>query len=86
MSLQHVGKGCAQSDASASVGAGSATARDRRSVLKSMAGVAASAWRPGAALLGAGTAVLRSDRAAAERERLVQPMEIRSQGRYSRRR
>jgi suppressor of ftsI len=78
MSLQHVGKGCAQSDASTSVG-GSATGADRRSFLKSMAGVAASAWRPGAALLGAGTAVLRSDRAAAQRERLVQPMEIRSQ-------
>jgi suppressor of ftsI len=77
MSLQHVGKG--GNHASASIGAGGATGADRRSFLKSMAGVAASAWRPGAALLGAGTAVLRSDRAAAQREPLVQPMEIRSQ-------
>jgi suppressor of ftsI len=56
--------------------------RDRRSFLKSAgrAGVVAmSGLRPGAALLGAGTALLRSDRAVAGRERLVQPPEIRSQ-------
>src|ERR1700722_5335537 len=77
MSRQHVGKG--GSNASASVDAGGATGADCRSFLKSMAGVATSAWRPGAALLGAGSAVLRADRAAAQREPLVQPMEIRSQ-------
>jgi FtsP/CotA-like multicopper oxidase with cupredoxin domain len=78
MSLQHVGKD--SSNGSGPVDTGRATVRGRRSFLKSMAGVAASAWRPGAALLGSGTALLRSDRAAAERERLVQPTQIRSQG------
>jgi suppressor of ftsI len=79
MSLRQVGTGVR--DASTSFGARRTLARDRRSFLKSMAGVAAaSAWRPGVALFGAGATVLRSDRAAAERERLVQPMEIRSQG------
>jgi suppressor of ftsI len=79
MSLQHLGKGLRDTSTSADVGR--ATARDRRSFLKSVVGVAAaSAWRPGAALLGAGSAVLGSDHAAAERERLVQPTQIRSQG------
>jgi suppressor of ftsI len=79
MSLRHIGTGA--SDASISLGARCALGRDRRSFLKSVVGAAAaSTWRPGAALFGAGATVLRSDRAAAERERLVQPMEIRSQG------
>jgi suppressor of ftsI len=80
MSQQHAGEGSGPSNAPPSAGVRRTAIRDRRSFLKSMAGVAAASWRPGAALFGAGAAVLRTDRAAAERERLVQPMEIRSQG------
>jgi suppressor of ftsI len=54
---------------------------DRRFVLRAAAGAglaAASGWRYGAALLGSGVSLLRSGRAKAGREPLIQPGEIRS--------
>ena len=80
MSLQHVGKGV--SDASTSVGAGRATGADRRSFLKSMAGVAAASGLAAGRCAASAPAPPCCARTARRRERepLVQPMEIRSQG------
>jgi suppressor of ftsI len=54
---------------------------DRRSFLKSVGRtslIAVSGWRAGGALFGTGVSLLRSDRATAAQERLLQPPEIRS--------